>query len=143
MDDRQLRQLLENVRTIAVVGASTDPSKPSHTVPAYLIEAGYTVIPVHPKATEILGQRAYPTLAEIPVAVDIVDVFRPGPEIPDIARQVIAMGAPVLWVQRGITSAEGKQIALEAGLTYLEDICIGETTRRLGTHPPGYEAPRG
>ncbi len=135
MDDQQLRQILENARTVAVVGASTDPSKPSHKVPAYLVEVGYTVIPVHPKATEIFGQRAYPTLAEIPVPVDIVDVFRPGDEVADIARQTLAIGAPVLWVQHGITSAEGKQVAESSGLTYLEDICIGETTKRLGTRP--------
>lgn len=142
MNDQQLRELLENAKTIAVVGASTNPTKPSNTVPALLIEAGYTVIPVHPSATEILGQRAYPTLADIPVPVDIVDVFRPGAEIPEIARQTIAIGAPVLWVQREITSPEGAQIARDAGLTYLEDICIGETTKRLQTHPRSKTPPQ-
>lgn len=130
-EDTQLTYLLENARTIAVVGASTNPEKPSHQVPATLIERGYTVIPVHPKADEILGQRVYPTLADIPVPVDIVDVFRPAAEIPEIARQAAAINAPVLWVQEGIRSEEGAEVARDADMTYLEDICIGATANRL------------
>lgn len=134
--DRELRALLENARTVAVVGMSTHPEKPSHTVPAELIDAGFTVIPVHPKAQEILGQRAYPTLADIPVPVDIVDIFRPSGEIAEITRQALAIGAPVVWAQEGLSSAEATQLAEEAGVTYLEDICIGETRERLEiTHP--------
>lgn len=135
MDDQQLLKLLQSATTIAVVGASTNPSKPSHQVPLALIEAGFTVIPVHPSASEIFGQAAYSTLAEIPIPVDIVDVFRPSEEVPEIARQAIAIGANVLWVQAEITSAEGGRLAKEAGLTYLEDSCIGETARRLNASP--------
>jgi len=135
MDDNELRELLEGVTTIAVVGASTNPAKASNAVPKFLIEAGYTVIPVHPAAEEILGQTAYPTLADIPLPVDIVDVFRPATEAPGLADQAVAIGARTLWLQLGITSPEAKQLAERAGLTYLEDICIGETTRRLGVHP--------
>jgi len=135
MDDNELRELLESVTTIAVVGASTNPAKASNAVPKFLIEAGYTVIPVHPAAEKILGQTAYPTLADIPVPVDIVDVFRPATEAPGLADQAVAIGARTLWLQLGITSPEAKQRAERAGVTYLEDICIGETTRRLGVHP--------
>jgi len=135
MDDNELRELLEGVTTIAVVGASTNPAKASNAVPKFLIEAGYTVIPVHPAAEEVLGQTAYPTLTDIPVRVDVVDVFRPATEAPGLADQAIAIGARTLWLQLGITSPEAKQLAERAGLTYLEDICIGETTSRLGVHP--------
>ena len=135
MNDTELRELLVGVTTIAVVGASTNAAKASNQVPRFLIDAGYTVIPLHPNADEILGQTAYRTLAEIPAPVDIVDVFRPAAEAPELARQAIAIGAGTLWLQLGVTSPEAKQLAEEAGLTYLENICIGETTRRLGVHP--------
>jgi uncharacterized protein len=135
MNDTELLALLQGATTIAVVGASTNPAKASSQVPSLLIESGYTVIPVHPTAPEILGQRAYPSLAEIPGHVDIVDVFRPAVEAPEIAEQAAAIGAGALWLQLGITSPEAREIAGKAGLTYLEDICIGATTRRLGAHP--------
>jgi uncharacterized protein len=79
----------------------------------------------------------YPSLAEIPGHIDIVDVFRPAAEAPEIARQAAAIGAGALWLQLGISSPEAKAVAEEAGLTYLEDICIGATTHRLGAHPAG------
>ena len=104
-------------------------------MPRFLIDAGDTVIPVRPGADEILGQTTYRTLADIPAPVDIVDVFRPAAEAPELARQATAIGAGTLWLQLGITSPEAKQLAEQAGLTYLEDICIGATTRRLGVHP--------
>ena len=135
MNDSELRELLEGVTTIAVVGASTNPAKASNQVPKILIDAGYTVIPVHPTADEILGRSVYPTLADIPVPVDIVDVFRPAAEAPVLAEQAAAIGAGTFWLQLGITSPGAKQVAEQAGLTYLEDICVGVTTRRLGTHP--------
>jgi uncharacterized protein len=135
MNDDELRALLEGASTIAVVGASTHPAKASNLVPAALIEAGYTVIPVHPTAGEILGQTAYPTLADIPVPVDIVDVFRPAAEASALAEQAAAINAGALWLQLGITSPEARRVADLAGIRYLEDICIGATTRRLGAHP--------
>jgi predicted CoA-binding protein len=90
------------------------------------------VIPVHPRAAEILGRKAYASLADIPVPVDIVDVFRPADETPEVARGAVAIGAKTLWLQLGIASDEARAIADEGGLTYLEDICIGATTMRLG-----------
>jgi len=135
MNDDELRTLLENSPTIAVVGTSTNPDKPAHHIPALLIDAGYTVIPVHPSATEILGRRAYPNLAGIPVPVDIVDVFRPAAEAPEIAEQAIAIGARTLWLQLGIASPEAARLAASAGLAFIEDLCIGETVHRLGIQP--------
>lgn len=132
MDDDALKSLLESSRTVAVVGLSTDPGKASHQVARMLVRAGYEVIPVHPTATEILGRPAYASLAEIPVPVDIVDVFRPAAEAPRFAREAVAIGARTLWLQLGIASGEARAIAEDAGLQYVEDTCIGATTQRLG-----------
>ena len=132
MDDTELKSLLDSSRTVAIVGLSTDPEKTSSKIAEILIDAGYDVIPVHPKATEILGRTAYPSLADIPVPVDIVDVFRPADEAEGIARQAVAIGAKTLWLQLGIASAEARALAEEAGLRYVEDTCIGATTKRLG-----------
>lgn len=135
-NDTTLRDLLETSTTIAVVGASTDPGKAAHRIPARLLAAGYTVIPVHPTAGEVLGRRAYPTLADVPVPIDIVDVFRPAEEAPGVAEQAVAVGARAVWLQLGIVSPDARAIATNAGLTYIEDLCIGQTTTRLDTHPP-------
>lgn len=132
MDDEALKSLLNTAQTVAVVGLSTGPEKPSVAVAKVLIDAGYDVIPVHPHATEILGRKAYATLADIPVPVDIVDVFRPAREAPDLARQAAEIGAGTLWLQLGITSDEARATAEGAGLRFVEDTCIGETTLRLG-----------
>ena len=132
MDDAALKSLLDTPKTVAIVGLSTDPEKTSSRIGALLIDAGYDVIPVHPKADEVLGRKAYPSLEDIPVHVDIVDVFRPADETPEIATSAAAIGADTLWLQLGITSVEARQIAEASGLAYLEDICIGETTKRVG-----------
>ena len=132
MDDDALKALLDSSRTVAIVGLSTDPEKTSSKIAEILIDAGYDVIPVHPKATEILGRTAYASLADIPVPVDIVDVFRPAEEAAGIARDAVAIGAKTVWLQLGIASAEARDITESAGISYVEDRCIGETTRRLG-----------
>ena len=132
MDDTALKSLLDSSRTVAIVGLSTDPEKASSKIAEILIEAGYDVIPVHPKATEILGRAAYATLADIPVPVDIVDVFRPAEEAEGIARQAVEIGAKTVWLQLGISSAQARELAEGAGLQYVEDTCIGATTQRLG-----------
>jgi predicted CoA-binding protein len=132
MDDTELKNVLESSRTVAIVGLSTDPEKTSSKIAGILIDAGYDVIPVHPKATEILGRTAYATLADIPIPVDIVDVFRPADEAAGIARAAVQIGAKTVWLQLGIASAEARTIAEDAGLTYVEDTCIGATTVRLG-----------
>ncbi|MCP2266914.1 hypothetical protein APR03_004284 [Promicromonospora thailandica] len=132
MDDEDFKTLLDATQTVAVVGLSTHPEKPSVEVAKILLAAGYDVIPVHPTATEILGRKAYATLADIPVPVDVVDVFRPSGEAPEIARQAVEIGAGTLWLQLGLTSGEARDTAEAAGLRYVEDICIGATTLRLG-----------
>lgn len=131
-----LRALLTRTRTIAVVGCSTDPSKAAHQIPAQLVAAGFDVIPVHPTATEILGRPAYPTLADVPLPVDLVDVFRPPAEAAGVATQAVAAGAAALWLQLGITSAEAAQVAADAGMDYVEDLCLGVEVRRLGITVP-------
>ncbi len=132
MNDDELKALLDNSLTVAIVGLSTDPEKTSSTIAGILIDAGYDVIPVHPTAAEILGRTAYASLADIPGPVDIVDVFRPAAEAAGIAEQAVAIGAKTLWLQLGIASPEATAIAGAAGLQYVEDRCIGETTKRLG-----------
>ena len=132
MDDETLKSLLNEARTVAVVGLSAQPGKPSVAVAKVLIDAGYDVIPVHPTATEILGRKAYANLADVPVPVDIVDVFRPSDEAPGIAHQAADIGAGALWLQLGITSDEARATAEGAGLRFVEDTRIGETTLRLG-----------
>lgn len=117
-------RVLAEANTIAVVGLSRNPMKAAHSVPASLQAAGFRVIPVHPAADELLGERVYRSLADIPEPVDIVDVFRPAPEAPGIAEQAVAIGAKALWLQQGIVSPEARRIAAEGGLDYVEDRCI-------------------
>lgn len=126
------RQLLENARTIAVVGISGNPNKAAFGVPAGLQAAGFRIVPVNPSADVILDERAYASLRDVQEDIDIVDVFRPAEEAPGIARQAVEIGAKALWLQRGITSPEARQIAEEAGLGYVEDLCIGVERSRYG-----------
>jgi hypothetical protein len=121
---RTAEQILVESRTIAVVGASRHPYKEAHTVPRQMMRHGWTVIPVNPSATEIWGVPCYPTLAEVPVPVDLVNVFRPSADTPDVARAAVAIGAKALWLQQGIASAEARAIATAGGLDYVEDHCI-------------------
>ncbi|GDY29650.1 CoA-binding protein [Gandjariella thermophila] len=122
--DATIDRILGETTTIAVVGLSTHPEKAAHSVPAAMQAAGFTVIPVHPTADRILGQVAYRSLGDIPAAVDLVDVFRPADEAPDIARQAVRIGARALWLQLGLRSDEARRIATEAGLDYVEDRCL-------------------
>lgn len=126
------RAVLEQATTIAVVGMSTDEAKASHSVPVSLREAGYRIIPVHPTAEEIAGEKAYASLQEVPDHVDVVEVFRPAEEAPAIARQAAQIEADALWLQQGIASDEARRIAEEAGLAYVEDICMGQERSRHG-----------
>lgn len=128
-DQARIEAILEDARTIAVVGASSDPEKAAHRIPKMLLELGYQVIPVHPRAEEILGQKVYPTLAEVPVPIDIVDVFRPAEEAPELATQAVAVGAAVIWLQKGLKSVEAAAIAEAGGVGYVEDLCLGATAK--------------
>jgi predicted CoA-binding protein len=121
---RTIREILESSITIAVVGATDDPSKPSHQIPAALQRMGYRVIPVNPKVDEVLGERAYPDLASVPEHIDIVDVFRRPEHAPAIAHEAVAVGASALWLQLGIRSDEARAIAEAGGMDYVEDRCL-------------------
>lgn len=140
MSDREIdelaRAILERSQTVAVVGMSRRPGKAAYDVPAQLLAHGFSVLPVNPLAEEILGQKAYPSLQAIGRPVDLVDVFRPSEQAAEVAREAVASGAKALWLQLGITSAEARQIAQEAGLDYIEDRCIAIERRRLGMEKP-------
>ncbi len=129
--DPPIQELLEKYRTVAVVGASSNPERPSHHVMEYLIEAGYTVYPVNPAQPEILGRPTFGSFDELPVAPEIVDVFRASEHVPDIARQAVLAKAKVLWMQEGVSSDEGATIAREAGLAVVMDRCMLKEHRRL------------
>ena len=121
---RTPQEILRDARTIAVVGASPRPWRPSHNVFAYLLEQGYRVIPVRPGDCEdVLGVPCVRTLAEIDGPIDFVDVFRRPEFCPDVAREAVAAGAGGLWLQLGIVSPEARQIAKAGGLGYVEDAC--------------------
>lgn len=134
--DAMVEQILTTYDTITVVGASADPHKEAHSVPAHMQRMGWRIIPVNPHATEILGEPVYRRLADIPEAIGLVDVFRPSADTPDIARQAVAAGATALWLQLGIASAESRRIASEAGILYVEDRCLIIEQRRLGLRAP-------
>ncbi|HTZ46256.1 MAG TPA: CoA-binding protein [Verrucomicrobiae bacterium] len=119
-----ISDLLRSAKTIAVVGLSSNPQRPSHEVASYLQSVGYTILPVNPNETEVLGQKAYARLEDIPVPVDIVDVFRRPEEVPAVADSAIAIGAKALWLQLGITSAQAAAKAHGAGLFVVEDACL-------------------
>lgn len=139
-DLEELRSIYEESKTIAVVGASENESKAAHTIPRYLQRQGYRIVPVNPKGGEILGERVYTSLKEVDVPIDVVDVFRPSEETPDIAREAVEAGAKTLWLQQGIAHPEAERIAEEGGLKVVMDRCMGQThyQLRLG---PGPNAP--
>ena len=120
---RSSHEILETATTIAVVGASRDPNKAGGSVPAGLQQRGFRIIPINPFADQLFGERVYRSLSEIPVKIDLVDVFRPAADAPEIARQAVAVGAKALWLQLDIRSDEARRIAEAAGLDYVEDEC--------------------
>ena len=133
--DDAIRAILTSSRTIALVGASSKPDRPSHGIMKGLLKDGFHVIPVSPRETEVLGQKAYATLADIPETVDIVDVFRRAEDTPPIADEAVKIKAKVLWLQLGISNDDAAARATAGGLTTVMDLCIGETIKRLGiTH---------
>ena len=135
LDDAGIRDLLRTSRRIAMLGASSNPARPSNDVFRYLVAAGYDVVPVSPTETEVESVRAYPTLAEAVAATgrfEIVDVFRRAEFCPDHAREAVAAGARCLWLQLGIVSAEAARIASGAGLAVVMDRCTKIEVGRLG-----------
>lgn len=133
--DDELRRVLIHAKTIAMVGASNNPQKPSHRIFKQLLNAGYHMIPVNPNEAEVLGQPAVKQLSDIKEPVDIVDVFRKSEDAPPIAEDAVKLGAKALWLQLGIASEEAALRALKGGLTVVMDTCIGATHHRLQIPP--------
>jgi predicted CoA-binding protein len=126
MDDfeQTVRELLKTSNTIASVGLSSNPEKDSHWVVSYLKNNGYKIIPVNPTASEIMGEKSYASLSEIPEKVDIVQIFRKSEDVPPVVEEAIKMGAKVVWMQEGIVNEEAEQAAEEAGLFVVMDVCM-------------------
>jgi uncharacterized protein len=143
-DPETVRRLLDGSRTVAVVGLSANPLRASNFVAYYLQRRGYRVIPVNPRETEILGERSYPSLADLPEPVDIVDVFRAPDALPGIATEAVATGAGALWCQFGVIDEEGARIGSDGGLPVVVDLCLKvEHARHLGRmHWLGFDTGR-
>ena len=123
-DPRVIQRLLRDARTVAIVGLSTDPQRASWFVASYLQKEGYRIIPVNPRATEILGEKCYPDLASIPEPVDLVDVFRPTAECLAVAEQAVAIKAKALWLQLKLLNLPAAELAARAGLDVVLDRCV-------------------
>ena len=128
-----IREILHTAHTIAIVGLSSNVLRASNFVGFYMQRHGYRVVPVNPRETEVLGEQSYPDLKSIPFAVDVVDVFRAPAAVPAIASDAVAIGARALWLQFGVISAEGAQLAAEGGLQVVMDRCLKiEHARHMG-----------
>lgn len=123
--DAELKTILTNASTIAIVGASSRPDRPSHGIMRRLQRAGYHVVPVNPNESQVLGEKAYARLEEVPGPIDIVNVFRRADATPAIAESAVRVGAKTLWLQSGIVNEEAARTAGQAGLSVVMDACIG------------------
>ena len=126
-----VQRLLKQTKTIAVVGLSDKPDRDSYQIAAYLQQQGYRIIPVNPRATEVLGEKAYPSLRDVPEPVDVVDIFRRSEDVPPIVADAIAIGAKAVWMQAGIVNEEAAASAKAAGLTVIMDACMRSAHRTL------------
>ena len=135
--DQEAWELLRRSKTIAVVGCSTNPEKPSHQVPRYLQQQGYRIIPVNPaaKGHTLLGETVYGSLKEIPIPIDVVDIFRPPEDVPPIVEAAIAAGAKAIWMQEGIVNNEAARRAIAAGLQVVMDKCMMKVHRSMKNRP--------
>lgn len=124
MQEDTIERILEETKTIAVVGHSNLPSRPGYYVPAYLQKAGYRIIPVNPNLEEVLGERVYPDLASIPEPVDLVLLFQRSENVPPFVDQAITIGAPAVWMQSGISNEAAAAKARAAGLDVVQDACM-------------------
>jgi predicted CoA-binding protein len=129
--DADIKKVLENSKIIAVVGLSPKPESASNDVARYLKDHGYKIIPVNPGHDEILGEKCYASLSDIPDKVDVVDIFRRPEHIPPIVDEALKIGAKVIWLQLGIRNDEAAQKALDAGKTVIQDKCMLQEHRRL------------
>lgn len=124
IQDGAIERILERTRTIAVVGLSPNPMRPSHAVARYLQRVGYRVVPVNPGIREVLGERAYPDLPAVPDRIDLVDVFRRSEHVPAIVEDAITVGAGAIWLQDGVVHEAAARRARDAGLDVVMDDCI-------------------
>lgn len=132
-DQNTIRDLVRTARTIAIVGLSPNVLRPSNFVGFYLQRHGYRIVPVNPRESEILGEKSYPSLTDIPFPVDVVDVFRAPDAVPAIAQEAVQIGARALWLQFGVISPEGASIAERGGLAVVMDRCMKvEHARHIG-----------
>ena len=132
-DEHTIRRILHSTRTVAIVGLSSNVLRPSHFVGFYLQRHGYRIVPVNPREREVLGETSYPSLTDIPLAVDVVDVFRQPDAVPAIAEEAVQIGARALWLQFGVISPQGAEIARRGGLQVVMDRCMKvEHARYMG-----------
>lgn len=127
-----IAEILKKCKTIAVVGLSSNPMRPSHEVTEYMQRAGYRIIPVNPHETEVLGEKSYARLEDVTEKIDLVNIFRRPEEVPPVVESAIRMGAPVVWMQLGIDNAEAAEKAHAAGVVVVEDACILIEHRKRG-----------
>jgi predicted CoA-binding protein len=130
----EIRQILQNSKTIAVVGLSDNPQRVSHMVAEAMQRKGFRIIPVNPNTDQVLGEKSYSSLKEIPEAVDIVNVFRRSEQVVPIAEEAAQIGAKVLWLQQGIYNEAAAEIASRAGMTVIMDLCIKVMDSLLNPH---------
>jgi len=130
--DALIDRILSDSRTIAVVGLSEKPERPSHEVARYLQERGFRIIPVNPNVREVLGEKAYPSLREIPGTVDLVDVFRRPEEVVPVAEEAIRIGARFFWMQEGVTNREAEEMLAGAGIPVVADRCMKKELAKRG-----------
>jgi uncharacterized protein len=128
-------ELLKKYKTIAVVGLSSNPLRPSFAVTEYMQEAGYRIIPVNPHETEVLGEKSYARLEDVPEKIDIVNIFRRAEDVPPVAESAIRIGAKVVWMQLGIENEAAAKKARAAGLVVVEDACILIEHRKMARRP--------
>ena len=129
--NEEIRDLLARTRTIAVVGLSPRPERPSHRIARRLQSWGYRVVPVRPALREVLGEKAYPRLADVPARIDLVDVFRATEQVGPIVDECIALGLSAIWIQEGIVNEPAAERARAAGMVVVMDRCISVEYRRL------------
>ena len=140
--DKDLRELLESTKTIALVGASPNPDRASHAVMHYMLDRGYRVIPVNPNEKEILGQKVYPSLKDIPERIDMVDIFRKSEDAGPLCDEAIEIGAKSVWLQLRVINEEGAKRCEAAGLKVVMDRCPAIDMPRLGMGPPNPWKPK-
>ncbi len=130
--EQRIEAILSGSKTVAVVGISDKPDRPSHLVAKYMQERGYRVIPVNPLVTEVLGEKAYKSLTEIPGRVDLVDVFRKSEDVPPIAEEAVRIGARFFWMQEGGVSERAREIVEDAGIPCGMDRCVKKELAKRG-----------